>query len=449
MNLFHASEEANRKQAQPLAARLRPRSVDEFVGQEHFFGPGKLLRRMLAADRLGSLVFYGPPGTGKTTLAHVIAQHTRCRFRQLNAASASVKELREELRDARHQLEASGQRTILFIDELHHFNRTQQDVLLPDVEEGIVTLIGATTQNPFFALNSPLVSRSQIFTFEPLSPEHIKTIVRRALEDRERGLGEIKIEMTEEALDFLAEISDGDARRALSAVEIGVLSSPQRPVKFDLQLAQDSIQRKALDYDATGDAHYDVTSAFIKSMRGSDPDAAIYWLARMLEAGEDPRFIARRMVICASEDVGNADPMALVVATSALQASEFVGLPECQLPLAQAVTYIASAPKSNASAMAIWSARKDVQEGRTLQVPKALRDAHYRGAKRLGHGEDYQYSHDAPSGYLPQDYLPEAKQYYIPVDRGHEAVIKRWLEQLKQPSADPESSEPKLDDAKP
>jgi putative ATPase len=390
---------------------------------------------MLQADRLGSLVFYGPPGTGKTSLAHVIAQQTSARFRQLNAAAAGIKELREELRSARHELESAGVRTILFIDELHHFNRTQQDVLLPDVEEGIVTLIGATTQNPFFALNSPLVSRSQIFTFEPLSREDIKSLIRRALADKERGLGAIDIHITDQALDFLAEISDGDARRALAALEVGVLSSSQRPLNFDLTLAQDSIQRKALDYDATGDAHYDVTSAFIKSMRGSDPDAAVYWLARMMEAGEDPRFIARRIVICASEDVGNADPMALVLAAAALQAVEFVGLPECQLALAQAVTYIASAPKSNAATMAISEATKDVRQGRTLPVPKSLRDSHYRGAAQLGHGEGYLYSHESPTGYIAQTYLPSAKKYYQPVDRGYEVVIRQWLEQLRNQSA--------------
>jgi putative ATPase len=414
---------------------MRPRTVDEFVGQEHFFGPGKLLRRMLDADRLSSLLFYGPPGTGKTALAHVIAAHTRARFRPLNAVAAGIKDVRELLHEARAALEDAGQRTILFVDELHRFNRAQQDVLLPDVEEGIVILIGATTQNPFFAINSPLLSRSQIFTFEPLSREHIKTVLRRALADGERGLGAVPIEMTDAALDFLAEVSDGDARRALTALEIGVRSTAERPVHFTLELARDSIQRKALDYDATGDAHYDVASAFIKSMRGSDPDAAIYWLARMLEAGEDPRFIARRVVICASEDVGNADPQALVVATAALQSAEFVGLPECQLPLAQAVTYIATAPKSNAATMAIAKAREDVRTGRTLPVPEHLRDNHYRGAEQLGRGEGYQYSHDFEGGWVEQAYLPEARRYYEPVDRGYEAEIRRRMEQLRKPPA--------------
>jgi putative ATPase len=440
IDLFQGQREANRKRAQPLAARMRPRTLDEFVGQQHFLGPGKLLRRMLQADRLSSVILYGPPGTGKTTLAHVIAGLTQRRFRDLNAAAVGIKELRDELRLAREHLEVAGQRTILFIDELHHFNKVQQDVLLPDVEEGIVTLIAATTQNPFFALNSPLVSRSQIFTFEPLSVEDVKTLVRRAVADRERGLGDIRIRLHDDALEFLAQQSDGDARRALTALEIGVLSTDARPVEFTLALAQDSIQRKALDYDATGDAHYDVTSAFIKSMRGSDPDAAIYWLARMLEAGEDPRFIARRVIICAAEDVGNADPMALVVAAAAVQATEFVGLPECQLPLAQAVTYIATAPKSNASTLAIAEARQDVREGRTLAVPDHLRDASYGGAARLGRGQGYQYSHDSETGYIPQAYLPEGRIYYRPVDRGHEADIRKWMEQIKATAASPAPS---------
>jgi putative ATPase len=426
IDLFHEHRAANRRRAEPLASRMRPRTLDEFVGQEHFLGPGKLLRRLLAADRLGSLVFYGPPGSGKTALAHVIAQTTQCRFISLNATSSGTKEVREVLKEAAAQLETAGRRTILFLDELHRFNKSQQDVLLPDVEAGTVTLIGATTQNPFFAINAPLLSRSTIFTFEPLSRDHIKMVLGRALEDKECGLGNIPVTVDDDALDFLAEVSDGDARRALQALEVGVLSS-QAPVDFTLQVAQDSIQRKALDYDPTGDTHYDVASAFIKSMRGSDPDAAIYWLARMLESGEDPRFIARRVVICASEDVGNADPQALVVAVAALQSTEFVGLPECQLPLAQAVAYIACAPKSNAATLAIGAARKDVREGRTLPVPKHLRDASYRGAQQFGHGQDYKYSHDYEGGVVDQDYLPEERRYYEPTDRGFEAVLRQRL----------------------
>ncbi len=430
--LFQAGHEANLQKALPLAARMRPRTLDEFIGQEHFLGPGKLLRRLLQADRLSSVLFYGPPGSGKTSLAHVIAHQTRCHFRHINAVAAGIKEVREFLQEARQELEEIGQRTILFVDELHHFNRAQQDVLLPDVEEGRVILLGTTTQNPFFAVNSPLLSRSQIFSFEPLTREHIRTLLERALADTERGLGQVPVHMSEEALDFLAEISDGDARRALTALEVGALSTDERPMHFTLEVAQESIQRKALDYDATGDAHYDVTSAFIKSMRGSDPDAAIYWLARMLEAGEDPRFIARRVVICASEDVGNADPQALVVAAAALQSVEFVGLPECQLPLAQAVTYIATAPKSNASTMAIAKAREDVRSGRTLPVPRHLRDTHYQGAEQFGHGAGYEYSHDSPMGWSPQTYLPEGRRYYEPVNRGHEAIIRQRLEGLRR-----------------
>ena len=451
-DLFQPLKEANLRAALPLAARMRPRTLDEFIGQEHFLGPGKLLRRLLAADRLGSVVLHGPPGSGKTSLAHVIAGQTRCLFRPLNAVASGIKELRELLQQARADLEASGQRTILFVDELHHFNRSQQDILLPDVEEGRVILIGTTTHNPFFAINGPLLSRSQIFTFEPLTRDHIRTVIRRAIADTERGLGNILVQMTDEALDFLAEISDGDARRALTALEVGVLSAlgaasqaapdedPARlsgppsttPVVFTLEVAQESIQRKALMHDGTGDEHYDVISAFIKSMRGSDPDAAIYWLARMLEAGEDPRFVARRLIIFASEDVGNADPLALPLAAAALQAVEFVGLPECQLNLAQAVTYLACAPKSNASTMAISQAREDVRSGRTLAVPKHLRDSHYHGAEQLGHGTDYEYSHDQPDAWSAQAYLPEGRRYYEPVDRGHETVIRQRLEELRQ-----------------
>jgi putative ATPase len=349
----------------------------------------------------------------------------------LNAVASGTKEVRAALEAARAELEDTARRTILFVDEIHRFNKAQQDVLLPDVEEGRVILIGATTQNPFFAVNSPLLSRSQIFTFEPLTREQIKTLLTRALADRERGLGEYQVHVTPEALEFLAEVSDGDARRALSALEIGVLSAEAKPMEFTLEVARDSIQRKALDYDPTGDQHYDVISAFIKSMRGSDPDAAIYWLARMLEAGEEPRFIARRIVIFASEDVGNADPRALSVAMAAAQAVEFIGLPECQLNLAQAVTYLATAPKSNASTMAISKAREDVRSGRTLQVPAHLRDSHYRGAKEFGHGEGYKYSHNYEGGYVEQQYLPEERRYYEPTDRGYEAEIKKRLEELR------------------
>jgi putative ATPase len=421
----------NRRRAQPLAARMRPQTLDEVVGQEHFLGPGKMLRRMLQADRISSLIFYGPPGTGKTALAHVIAQHTHSRFVSLNAVASGVKEVREVLLKAREDLDTQSQRTILFLDELHRFNKAQQDLLLPDVEEGIIILVGATTQNPFFAINSALLSRSQIFTFQPLGREQIKLLIQRALADTERGLGKIPVHLHDDALSFLAEMSDGDARRALTALEIGVLSIAERPVEYTLAVAQESIQRKVLDYDPTGDTHYDVASAFIKSMRGSDPDAAMYWLARMLESGEDPRFIARRIVICASEDVGNADPQALVVAIAAMQSTEFVGLPECQLPLSQAVAYIATAPKSNACTVAIGKAREDVANGRTLPVPTHLRDASYKGAKAFGHGEGYQYSHDSEGGWVDQQYLAEQRTYYEPTDRGFEATIRQRLQELK------------------
>jgi putative ATPase len=436
IDLFKEMHEANLRKVQPLAARMRPRSLDDFVGQQHFLGPGKMLRRLLQADRLASLIFYGPPGSGKTALADVIARHTQCHFRQLNAVAAGIKDVREILQQARAEIENGGKRTILFVDEIHRFNRAQQDVLLPDVEEGRILLIGATTQNPFFAINSPLLSRSHIFTFEALTPEQIKIIVQRALADGERGLGRVPVHMSPEAMDFLAEICDGDARRALSALEVGVLSAraekPDAPVEYTLEVARESIQRKVLEFDPTGDTHYDLASALIKSMRGSDPDAAIYWLARLLESGEDPRFIARRVVICASEDVGNADPQALVVAAAALQAVEFVGLPECQLALAQAVTYLAAAPKSNAATLAIEKARADVREGRTLQVPDHLRDASYKGAAKLGHGQGYKYSHDYEGGWVRQEYLPEHRRYYEPADRGFEAEIRKRLDEWRR-----------------
>jgi putative ATPase len=431
LGLFDRQEAEHLQRAQPLAARMRPRSLDDFIGQEHFLGPGKLLRRMLEADRLASAIFYGPPGTGKTSLAQVIAQQTKREFVPINAASSNVKELRSALDAARDRLSASGRRTILFVDELHRFNRTQQEVLLPDVESGIVSLIGATTANPFFSLVSPLVSRSQVFEFRPLEKADVLALLRRALDDPERGLGRQPVEIRAEALDFLAEVSDGDARRALNALEIAVLSIAGTGQTVDLAVAQDSIQKKAIQYDATGDEHYDAASALIKSMRGSDPDAATYWLARMLEAGEDPRFLARRIVIAAAEDVGNADPMALVLAQAAAQATEFVGLPECRIPLVQAVTYIAMAPKSNASIMAIDAALADVRGRRVLPVPVHLRDAHYAGAARLGHGQGYQYSHAAPEGWVDQDYLGVDRRYYEPADRGAEAELRRRLQELR------------------
>jgi putative ATPase len=431
MNLFAQSEAENLKRAQPLAARMRPETLEEFVGQQQFLGEGKLLRRLLKADRLSSVIFYGPPGTGKTTLARLLAVESRRRFVQLSAVASGVKELRAVLDQARDDLSLGGQQTLLFVDEIHRFNKAQQDVLLPDVEEGVVTLVGATTSNPFFAVNSALVSRSQIFQFEPLSRDDITTLLRRAAADPVRGLGDIPLVLHEEALDFIAEVCDGDARRALSALEVGVLSSDERPVDFTRALAEESVQRKAIEYDATGDSHYDAASALIKSLRGSDPDAAMYWLARMLEAGEDVRFLCRRLVILASEDIGNADPQSLSLAVAAMQACEFVGLPECQLVLAQTVAYLACAPKSNASTIAIGEARRDVREGRLLPVPVHLRDSHYRGAKRLGHGEGYQYAHHSEGGVAAQDYLGVEREYYRPVDRGFEQELAARLEAIR------------------
>ncbi len=410
---------------------MRPATLDEFVGQRHFLGEGKLLRRLLKADRLGSVIFYGPPGTGKTTLARLLASESHARFQQLSAVTSGVKEVREVLDEARNELAASGRKTLLFIDEIHRFSKAQQDVLLPDVEEGVVTLVGATTSNPFFSVISALVSRSRIFQFEPLAPDDVKVLLLRALSDRERGFGGQDIHLADDALEFLAQVCDGDARRALSPLEVGVLSSDERPLEFTRQLAEESVQRKAVEYDATGDAHYDAISALIKSLRGSDPDAALYWLARMLEAGEDVRFLCRRLVILASEDVGNADPQALLVAVSAAQACELVGLPECQLTLAQAVTYLACAPKSNASTLAIGEARSDVREARLLPVPVHLRDTHYRGAKALGHGVGYEYSHDAPEGVSAQDYLGVEREYYQPVDRGFESELATRLAAIR------------------
>ena len=436
-DLFTEQRQRNREAATPLAVRMRPRTLDDFVGQEHFLGPGKLLRRMLQSDRLTSAVFYGPPGTGKTTLAHIIANMTQATFVEVNAASVGVKEIRDILREARRQLEENRRRTVLFIDELHRFNRAQQDVLLTDVEDGIVILIGATTENPFFAVNSPLVSRSQIFQFEPLAEAHIRPLLDRAVRDPDRGLGRFSVELTDEAAHHLAVASDGDARRALAALEVAVLSQvdPNEPGKcivVDEAVAAESIQRKAIRYDGTGDEHYDAISAFIKSVRGGDPDAAVYWLARMLEAGEDPRFIARRLVILAAEDIGNAAPFALVLAQAAADATQMVGLPECQLPLAQAAIYLACSPKSNASACAIWAAGRDVREGRTVPVPMHLRDSHYPGAKRLGSGEGYQYPHDAPGGMVAQDYLGVEKQYYVPTDRGQEVKMQEYLKRFQR-----------------
>jgi len=434
--LFDGLEQANLKSAVPLAARMRPRTLDEFVGQRQFLGPGKLLTRMLQADRLSSLIFYGPPGVGKTSLAMTIAHQTKAKFCYLSAPAATVKDIREVIAEARGRLAADGAKTILFLDEIHRFSRAQQDVLLDDVESGVLTLIGATTENPYFSITGPLISRSTVFRFEPLDREDLLRLLRQALGDSERGLGKLGVEADESALQFLADMSDGDARRALTALEVGVLSQMSQAsdgrIKFNLEVAKESIQQKAVLYDGTGDTHYDLASALQKSMRGSDPDATVYWLARMLAGGEDTRFIARRIAICAAEDVGNADPMATVLAAAAVQISEFVGLPEAQLVLAQAALYVACAPKSNAGASAIWRAAADVQNEPIRPVPLHLKDSHYPAAKKAGLGDQYRYPHDYENGFVPQEYLPGSPmKYYVPKNAGYEKNIAHHLQKLQ------------------
>jgi putative ATPase len=417
--------------AAPLAARMRPRRLEEYAGQEHILGPGKLLRRAIEADRISSIILFGPPGVGKTTLAQIVAEATQSRFERLSGVEGSVADMRRVIAGAANRLQTTGARTILFIDEIHRFNKAQQDILLPDVESGVIRLIGATTHNPFFYINSPLVSRSQVFQLEPLSRESLLGLMRRALADVERGLGAYAVRADDEALEHLATAGDGDARKCLNALEVGVLTTAPGAdgiIHFTRSVAEESIQKKAVVYDADEDQHYDTISAFIKSMRGSDPDAAVYWLAKMLYAGEDIRFIARRIVICASEDVGMADPQALMLAVAAQQAVEFVGMPEAQIPLAHAAIYVATAPKSNRAYAAIGKAMTEVKQGVTLPVPKHLRDTHYKSAKKLGHGEGYQYSHDYEGGYVPQAYLPEGRVYYEPTEIGYEKRVKERLD---------------------
>jgi putative ATPase len=412
---------------------MRPGDLSEFVGQEHILGPGKLLRRAIETDRFMSLILYGPPGVGKTALAHLIAERSSAHFVPLNAVTAGVADIRKVTQESALERSRSGKRTILFIDEIHRFTRVQQDALLPDVERGNITLIGASTSNPFFAIIPALSSRSQIFEFKPLKDEDIKIIMLRALADKERGLGNLKVDLTPEAIEFLVARANGDGRRALNALELGVLSTApdaSGTILYDLHTAEESIQKKALVYDE--DEHYDTISAFIKSMRGSDPDATLYWMAKMIYAGEDPLFIARRIVIAASEDVGNADPRAIFVATAAYQAVERIGMPEGSLPLAQAAVYVAAAPKSNASYLGIKEAMKDVEEGRLLPVPDHLKDAHYKGAARLGRGNGYRYPHDYPGHYVAQDYLPQKREYYRPTEQGEEKRIKERLAGLKK-----------------
>lgn len=434
-SLFADIEQAQLSANAPLAARMRPDNLEEFTGQKDFIAPGKLLYRMLQAQTLSSLIFFGPPGTGKTSLAAVIAKMTNAAFYHLSAPASTVADIREIIEKAKTNLITKNRKTVLFIDEIHRFSRAQQDVLLNDVESGVIILIGATTENPYFAVNSPLISRSTIFEFKPLEKADIIGLLKRALTDRKKGLGTLDIKAADDALEYVAIMSDGDARKALTALEIGVMSqknSGNKTIKFDLQTATESIQQKAIYFDPTGDTHYDLASALQKSMRGSDPDATVYWLARLIAGGEDLRFIARRIAVCAAEDVGNADPLATVLAAAAVQISEFVGLPEAQLPLAQAAIYVACAPKSNASARAIWSAISDVKNKKTIAVPKHLKDSHYSGAKKQGYGVDYKYPHEYPGGFVSQEYLPgKQTAYYVPTGRGKEKIIMDYLQKLE------------------
>ncbi len=437
MDLFDYVRSQNKEKESPLASRLRPTTLDEVVGQQHIIGKDKLLYRAIQADKLSSIIFYGPPGTGKTTLAKVIASTTSAEFMQINATSAGKKDMEEVVAKAKDNSGMYGKKTILFVDEIHRFNKGQQDYLLPFVEDGTVILIGATTENPYFEVNGALLSRSVIFELKPLSAEDIKTLILRAVNDSEKGMGAYNGTIDADALDFLADVANGDARAALTAIELGILTTPRGEdgrIHITLEVASEGIQKRVVRYDKSGDNHYDTVSAFIKSMRGSDPDAAVYYLARMLYAGEDIRFIARRIMICASEDVGNADPNALTVAVSAAQAVERIGMPEAQIILSQAVTYVASAPKSNASNEAIARAMAAVQGTMTAPVPVHLQDAHYKGAQKLGHGDGYKYAHAYPNHYVKQQYLPDGltdAKFYEPTEQGYEKRIREWLRYIE------------------
>lgn len=437
MDLFDYMREQNKEKESPLASRLRPSTLEEVVGQQHIIGKDKLLYRAIRADKLSSILFYGPPGTGKTTLARVIANTTSARFKQINATSAGKKDMEEVVQEAKDNQGMYGQKTILFIDEIHRFNKGQQDFLLPYVEDGTVILIGATTENPYFEVNGALLSRSIIFELKPLTKEDIRTLLLRAVNDQEKGMGVYNACIEEDALEFLSDISNGDARAALNAIELGILTTEpgeDGKIHITLSVAEECIQKRVVKYDKDGDNHYDTISAFIKSMRGSDPDAAVYYLARMLYAGEDIKFIARRVMICAAEDVGNADPQALVVAVAAAQAAERLGLPEARIPLTQAVAYVASAPKSNSAILAIDKATSVVAETKTAPIPVHLQDAHYKSAGKLGHGKGYLYAHDYPGHYVKQQYLPDGlteEKFYEPTENGYEAKISSYLKSLQ------------------
>lgn len=438
MDLFEYMRNSQQEKESPLAARMRPRTLEEVVGQEHILGRDKLLYRAIKADKVSSVIFYGPPGTGKTTLARVIANTTSAEFTQINATVAGKKDMEEVVAKAKDLQGMYGKRTILFIDEIHRFNKSQQDYLLPFVEDGTLILIGATTENPYFEVNGALLSRSAIFELKPIPMEGIKELIKKAVYDTERGMGAYNAVIEEDALEFLADLSGGDARHALNAVELGIMTTERSGdgrIHITLEVAQECIQKRAVRYDKTGDNHYDTISAFIKSMRGSDPDAAVYYLARMLYAGEDVAFIARRIMICAAEDVGNADPNALMVATNASLAVERIGMPEAQIILSQAASYVACAPKSNAACEAIFQAMQTVEQTGNLPIPTHLQDAHYKGAAKLGHGTGYKYAHDYPNHYVEQQYLPyelSGQEFYKPSGNGYEVKIREHMRKLKE-----------------